>query len=351
MYEEILTKGNAYDLGNIKEKKISGTRKVAVLLMTLGTDISSNIIKDLSDKHIQKIGVEIANLSSVSAKERREILKEFLEMRKERDFALEGGIDYAKDLLNGALDSKRAKKLMDGIKYDTHAKVFISARKAEAKEILACIQGESPQTIAIILSHIQPEKSAEIICNLNQELQRQVALKLGTIQDVSPVVIKAIDNALERKLSSIGQDKIDSSSGFDYLVDILGKVDGKTEKNILGFLEDKDNILAEKIKSNMFVFENIVSLDDTSVQRVLKEVNLKDVAIALKDVSEDISEVILRNQSSRAATALKEEISLLGIVKVSQIEESKRNIVKVIRRLENEGLITIIREGEDEVVV
>lgn len=349
--KEVLTRGNAYDLGDIRKESISGSKKAAVLLMTVGTELSSNILKNLSDKQIQKIGVEIANLHKVTAEERRKILKEFLDIRNKNEFSIEGGIDYARDLLHGAFDDVRAGKLMEGIKYETYTKVFTTARKADAKQILACIEGESAQTIAIVLSHIQPEKSAQIICNLDEKLQREVALKLGSISEVSPTAIKAVDSVLDKKLSSIGEKEIDASTGFDSLLDILTKVDGKTEKNIINFLEIKNNALADKVKSSMFVFEDIVTLDNASVQKILKEVNLKDVAIALKGVDNEISQTIFRNQSSRAAELLKEEISLLGAIKVSQVEESKRNIVKVIRKLDQEGVISIDKGSGDELVV
>lgn len=194
---------------------------------------------------------------------------------------------------------------MEGIKYETSAQAFISARKADANQILACLEGESAQTIAIILSNIQAEKSAQIICNLDERLQQEVALKLGTISNISPIVIKAVDNALEKKLLATGDNKVDSSNGFDSLLDILTKVDGKTEKNIIGFLEDKNNILAERVKANMITFEDIGNLDDMSIQKILKEVNIKDVAVALKGADDNISTLILRNQSSRAAQAFK----------------------------------------------
>ena len=351
MYKESLSKGNAYDLGDINNEVISGAKKSAVLLMTLGTELSSSILKNLTDKQVQKIGVEIANLHKVTADERRQILREFLEFRKRKDFSMEGGIDYASSLLKGAFDDSKANKLMEGIKYETSTQSFISARKADVNHILACIEGESSQTIAIILSNIQSEKAAQILCSLDEKLQKEVALKIGTINNISPVVIKAVDKVLEKKLNSIGDGIVDKSNGFDSLIDILTKVDGKTEKNIISFIENKNNILAEKIKLSMFTFEDIVKLDNVSVQRVLKELNLKDVAIALKGVNEEISNIILKNQSTRAAEALKEEISLLGAIKVSQIEEAKSNIVKVIRRLEYEGEITISRGAEDEFVV
>ena len=342
--------GNAYDLGDINEGVTSGAKKAAVLLMTLGTELSSEILKNLSDKQVQKIGVEIANLHKVTADERRKILREFLEARKSKDFAMQGGIDYAKSLFQGAFDASKTNKIMEGIKYETSAQSFMAARKAEVNEILACLQGESAQTIAIILSNIQVEKSAQIICSLDEGLQQEVALKLGTISNISPIVIKAVDNALEKKLLATG-DKIDSSNGFDSLLDILTKVDGKTEKNIIKFLEDKNNILAERLKANMITFEDIENIDDTSIQKILKEVNIKDVAIALKGADDNISSIILKNQSSRAAQALREEISLLGALKVSQVEEAKRNIVKIIRKLEQEGVISINKGSEDDILV
>lgn len=351
MYIDDLKKGNAYDLGDLGKENTSGLKKAAVLFMTLGTDLSSNILKNLSDKQIQKIGVEIANLHTVSADERRKILREFLEIRKKKEFSIEGGMDYAKNLLHGAFDDSKANKLMEGIKYDAYTKVFTTARKSDYKQILACIQGESSQTIAIILSHIQPGKSAQIICSLDEDLQREVALKLGSISTISPIVIKAVDSALEQKLSSINTQKVDASNGFDSLLDILSKVDGKTEKNIMNFLEIENNNLAEKVKSSMFAFEDLVNLDNTSVQKILKEVNLKDVAIALKGSEIEISEIIFKNQSARAADALREEVDLLGAIKVSQVEEAKRNIVKIIRKLDQEGLISINKGAEDEFVV
>lgn len=351
MYKEVLKDENAYDLGELNKEKISGAKKAAVLIMTIGNELASNILKELSDKQIQRIGVEIANLHKVTAKKRREILKEFLEIRKRNEFSIEGGIDYAKSLLHDTFDDSRATKLIEGIKYETYTKVFTAARKADANQILACIQGESAQTIAIILSHIQPEKSAQIICSLNEELQREVALKLGNISNVSPIAIKAVDTELEKKLSLIGEKKVDASSGVDSLLDILTKVDGKTEKNIISFLEVKNTSLADKIKSNMFTFEDIKILDNKSVQRVLKELNLKDVAIALKYTDSEVEEIIFKNQSIRAAEVLKEEINLLGQVKISQVEESKRNIVKVVRRLEREGLISIEKNTEADFVV
>lgn len=350
MYKSEEKNEKAYDFKKISSKNISGSKKAAVLLMTLGADISSNILKKLSDKQIQKIGVEIANINNVTAEERKIILKEFLNERKSNNFAIEGGIEYANSLLKGAFDENKVNKLMEGIRYDAYTKVFITARKADAKTIKACILGESPQTIAIILAYIQPEKSAEILSSLDEKLQREVALKLGTISKISPIVIKAVDNVLSKKLKSKKTGNVDESRGVDNLLNILPKVDGKTERNIINYLEHENNILANEIKANMFTFEDIVNLDRIAIQKVLKNVNIKDVAIALKDSDENILNVILQNQSTRAAEELKEEIELLGKVKVSQVDEAKRKIVNVVRQLEKDGVISS-KEAEEEILV
>lgn len=350
MYKNEEKNQKPYDFKSLSLKNISGPKKAAVLLMTLGADISSNILKKLSDKQIQKIGVEIANINNVTAEERKMILKEFLNERKSKNFSIEGGIEYANSLLRGAFDENKANKLMEGIKYDAYNKVFTTARKSDAKTIKACIAGESPQTIAIILAYIQSEKSAEILSGLDENLQREVALKLGTISKISPIVIRAVDNVLTKKLNSKKNGNMDESTGVDNLLNILPKVDGKTEKNIINYLENENNTLANEIKAHMFTFEDIVNLDKISVQKVLKYVNVKDLSIALKDANDSIINIILENQSIRAAEELKEEIELLGKVKVSQVDDAKRKIVNVVRKLEKDGVISS-RKGEEETLV
>ncbi len=344
-------KGNAYDLGDIpKFRTVTGSRKAAILLMTLGPEIASEVIKNLSDRKIQKIGVEIASINSVKSRERREVLQEFIELNKGREFAIEGGIDCAKTLLNGALGSQRANKLLEGIKYDAYTKLFVSARKAEPEQILTCIQGESPQAIAIILAHIQPDKAAVVLSELPDELKLEIALKIGTTANVSPSVIKSIDKAIETKLSSLGKLEMESAGGVNSLVDILTNVDRKTEKSIINFIEGRNEELAEEIKANMFVFDDIIRLDNMAIQRILKEVNLKDLAFALKAASQGVADAIYKNQSQRASKALREEIDLLGKVKISQVEEAQQAVVNVVRRLEEIGEITLSRGSDDEFI-
>lgn len=342
---------NAFDLSEMESNTNSGLKKAAVLLMTLGPEASTEIIKNLPDSQIQKIGLEIAGISAISSTERRNILKEFVEINKAKDFVIEGGMDYARSLLGGALGINKASKLLEGIKHDATLKPFSTARKSDVESLMNAITDESPQTIAIVLAHIQPEKAAQILSELPANIQHEVAMRIGSISTILPEIIYTIEASLEEKLSISSNKKIDVSGGIDTLVGILSNVDRKTEKNIINNIEIDNLILANQIKSSMFVFEDIVNLDNMAIQRVLKEVNMRDVAFALKGAQENVAEAIYKNQSARAAEALKEEVELLGRTKISQVEEAQQKIVNIVRKLESEGLITIVRSAENEYIV
>lgn len=343
---------NAFDLGDIDVEaisvpKLSGAKKVAVLLLTLGTETASEIIKKLPSIQVQRIGVEIANLNTISASEREMILKEFVSLYKSQDYLIEGGIDYTKNLLHESFGAQQGDKLLEEIKYSAYNKGFSSARNASASQILTCIKDESPQTIALILSHIQSDKAGHIIKELPNDIKLMVALKIGTISSISNELKKCIDKALEKKLNSIVNTDLNNVSGLESLIDILESIDKTTEKDILGFIEEHNKLLSEQIKAGMFVFEDIVTVDDAGIQRLLKEINLKDIACALKNASPEIKDVIFRNQSTRAQESLEEEIELLGSIKNSKIEDAQQKIVSVIKRLESEGLLEISKGKED----
>ena len=342
---------NAFDLGDIdvdaiSVPKLSGAKKVAVLLLTLGTETASEIVKTLPDNQVQRIGVEIANLNTISASEREMILKEFVGLYKSQDYLIEGGIDYTKNLLHESFGAQQGDKLLEEIKYSAYNKGFTSARKATANQLLSCIKNESPQTIALILSHIQSDKAGQIIKELPADIRLMVALKIGTISSISNELKMYIDEALEKKLNNIAKSDSNKISGLESLIDILGNVDRSTEKDILAFIEAHDELLSEQIKANMFVFEDIVKVDDKGIQTLLKEINLRDIACALKNASPEIQDMIFRNQSNRAKESLLEEMEVLGSIKNSKIEEAQQKIVSTIKRLESEGLIEINKGDE-----
>ena len=285
--------------------KLTGVQKAAVLFITLGPDASSAILKRLPESEIQKITYEIANITSVNSEQREGILNEFLEMNKARDYILEGGMDYARELLSKALGSQRATEILEKVSEATQQyRPFAIARKADAHQLLNVIAYEHPQTIALILCYLTPEKAAQVMAELPEEKQSEV-----------------------------------------------NQVDRTTEKNITESLEREDAELADKIKSSMFVFEDILTLDDVSIQRILREVEAKELALALKGCSDEVGEAIYRNQSKRAAASLKEDMEFLGPVRLMDVEKAQQAIVSIIRRLDDAGEIIISRGGEDAIIL
>lgn len=335
-----------------KEKKLTGFQKAAILFITLGPEASAGIIKRLPENDIQKITYEIANITGVKAEQRQEILSEFIEINKAKDFIMEGGIEYAKSLLSKALGAQRAKEILEKVTEATQQyRPFAIARKADAHQLLNVISNEHPQTIALILCYLQPDKAAQIMSSLSEEVQSEVAYRVAVMNNTSPMVIKEIEKVLDSKLSSVVRSDITTIGGVQTLVDILNQVDRATEKNITEGLEREDAELAEKIKQSMFVFEDIITLDDVSIQRVIREVEAKELALALKGCSEEVAEAIFRNQSKRAAAALKEDMEFLGPVRLMDVEKAQQKIVGIIRRLDEAGEIVISRGGEDAIIV
>lgn len=333
-------------------KTLTGVQKSAILFITLGPEASAGIIKKLPDNEIQKITYEIANISTVKSEQKQQILEEFIQMNKAKDYLVEGGIDYAKSLLSKALGSQRAMEILEKVTEATQQfRPFAIARKADSHQLLNIISNEHPQTIALILCHLQPDKSGQILAELEEELQTDVAFRIATMNNTSPMVIKEIEKVLDSKLSSVVRSDMKSIGGVQTIVDILNQVDRTTEKHITEVMEREDPELAEKIKESMFVFEDIITLDDVSIQRVLREVETKELALALKGSSEEVAEAIFKNQSKRAATSLKEDIEFLGPVRLMDVEKSQQRIVTVIRRLDEAGEIVISRGGEDAIIV
>ena len=334
------------------KEKLTGIQKSALLFITLGPEASANILKRLPESEIQKITYEIANISSVTSEQRHKILEEFLEMNKAKDYLVEGGIDYARELLSKALGPQRASEILSKIAEASQInRPFAIARKADAQQLLNVINYEHPQTIALILCYLQADKAAQIISELPEEIQSEVALRIATMNTTSPAVIKEIEKVLDEKLSTIVRTETTTLGGIDTLVGILNQVDRTTEKHITESLEEENYELAEKIKSSMFVFEDIITLDDVSIQRILREVDAKELALALKGCSEEVAEVIYRNQSKRAAASLKEDMEFMGPVRLMDVEKSQQKIVSIIRRLDEAGEIIISRGGEDAIIM
>lgn len=335
-----------------RDGKLTGVQKAALLFITLGPEASAAIIKKLPEQEIQKITYEIANITAVKSEMKQEILSEFIEMNKAKDFIVEGGLEYARNVLGKALGPQRANEILERVTEATQQyRPFAIARKADAHQLLNIITNEHPQTIALILCYLQKDKAGQILSALSEEVQTEVAFRIAAMSNTSPMVVKEIEKVLDSKLSSVVRSDMTVLGGVTTLVDILNQVDRTTEKNITEGLEKENPELAEKVKQSMFVFEDIITLDDVSIQRVLREVETKELALALKGCSDEVANSIFRNQSKRAAASLKEDMEFLGPVRLVDVEKAQQKIVGVIRRLDEAGEIVISRGGEDAIIV
>ena len=334
------------------KKKLTGIQKAALLFITIGPEAASGIMKKLPENEIQKITYEIANITTVSAEQRQEILSEFIEINKAKEYLVEGGLDYARTVLSKALGTQRANEILEKITEATQVnRPFAIARKADASQLLNVINYEHPQTIALILCYLQSDKAAQILSGLDDEVQSEVAYRIATMSTTSPLVLKEIEKVLDSKLSSIVRSETTVLGGIETLVDILNQADRTTEKNITECLEIEDPELADKIKSSMFVFEDIITLDDVAIQRILRDVESSDLSLALKGSSVEVAEAVFRNQSKRAAASLKEDIEFLGPVRLTDVEKAQQQIVAIIRRLDDAQEIIISRGGEDALIL
>ncbi|MCD5405546.1 MAG: flagellar motor switch protein FliG [Desulfotomaculum sp.] len=331
---------------------LSGEHKVAIILMSLGTDLSANVLKyGFTDIEIERITSIITDLDTISGKQIDEVVKEFFEMYKARGYVLKGGIDYAQKLLEKAVGAAKAREIMERISQSLRATPFQKLRKADPKQIISFIKDENPQTIAFVLAHLKPDQAATILAELDPDLQADIAKRIATLDRASPEVVQEIERVLESKLSAVMTSEETIAGGVESLVNILNRVDRSTEKTIFEKLEQTDPTLAEEVRMRMFIFEDIVKLHDVSIQKVLREVDTRDLALAMKGANEEVNERIFKNMSKRAAAMLKEEIEYMGPVRLRDVEEAQQKIVNVIRKLEESGEIVISRGGEDALIV
>ena len=330
---------------------LDGIQKAAILLITIGPDKASTIFKHLKEDEIEQLTLEIANTRSVSPSQKEAVLNEFYEVCLAQQYIAEGGIGYAKDLLQKALGDDKAAEVLGKLTASLQVRPFEFIRKTEASQILNFIQDEHPQTIALILSYLSPQQSAAIISALTPDKQTDVAKRIAMMDRTSPDVIKEVENILEQKLSSLVSQDYTIVGGVDSVVEVLNTVDRGTEKHIMENLEIEEPELADEIRKKMFVFEDILMLDDRSIQRVLREVENSELAVALKNANEEVQNVIFNNMSSRLADMIKEDMEYMGPVRLKDVEEAQQKIVNIIRKLEDSAEIVISRGGGDEIIV
>ena len=337
--------------GKEKEAALSGLQKAAILLIALGPERSALIFQHLKEEEIEDLTLEIANTRSVTPQAKEEVINEFYGVCLAQQYIAEGGINYAKELLEKALGNEKALDVIGKLTASLQVKPFEFIRKTEASQLLNFIQDEHPQTIALILSYLNPGQAALIISALPPDRQSDVAKRIAMMDRTSPDVIKEVEKILESKLSSLVNQDYTIIGGVDAVVDILNTVDRSTEKHIMETLEIDEPELADEIRKKMFVFEDILLLDDRAIQRVLRDVDNSDLAVALKGANEEVQTAIFNNLSKRLALMIREDMEFMGPVRMKDVEEAQQKIVNTIRRLEDASEIVISRGGGDEIVV
>ena len=333
------------------DDKLSGLQKSAILLIALGPEKSATIFKHLKEDEIEELTLEIANTRSITPQVKDSVVDEFYQICLAQQYIAEGGIGYAKELLEKALGSEAALQVIGKLTSSLQVKPFEFVRKTEPSQLLNFIQDEHPQTIALILSYMSASQASQIISGLPQERQAEVAKRVALMDRTSPDVIKEVEKILESKLASLVNQDYTIVGGVDQVVEILNSVDRGTEKHIMETLEIEEPELADEIRKKMFVFEDILLLDDKAIQRVLRDVENSDLALALKGSNEQVQNAIFNNLSKRLAAMIKEDMEFMDPVRMKDVEEAQQKIVNLIRKLEDYGDIIISRGGGDEIIV
>ncbi|MBI4557750.1 MAG: flagellar motor switch protein FliG [Candidatus Hydrogenedentes bacterium] len=335
-------------------EELTGRRKAAVFLACLGPKSASRILATMREAEIEQLTLDLSSLGTIDAEAREAVMKEFHEMMLANRFVTQGGIEYARDLLEGALGSERAMEILTRLQSSLQEVPFEFLRKADPSQICSFIQHEHPQTIALILAHLQPQVAAIILSALPQTVRSDVVMRIATMDRTPPEIVREVERVLERKMASVFTQGFTFAGGVKDVAEILNRVERGTEKQIMGDLEEHDPELADEISKLMFTFEDVVHVEDSGIQKTLREIEQRDLALALKTANQEVTEKIFRNLSERAREMIKEEMEFMGPVRLRHVEEAQQKIVAVVRRLEDAGELVVAGRGggsEDEIIV
>lgn len=335
----------------MKKVELSNRQKCAIMLMVLGPDRSGQVVRHLDEEHIDQLTLELARLDRVTPEQREAVVQEFYDSAVAQEFIAEGGIVQARQVLEVAFGPERAEEIIKRILAAMQVVPFEFLKKADPSQVLSFIQDEHPQTIALILAYMPVNNAAMILGKLSSEMRAEVAGRIAMMDQTPPEVIHRVEQVLEKKISSVLSQEMTQAGGPKALVDLLNRTDRSTERLIIESLSESNPELAETVKNMMFVFEDIIQLDDRAIQAILREVDVKELATALKGVNNDVQQKVFRNMSERAVAMLKEDMDFMGPVRLRVVEEAQQKVVSVIRRLEEAGEIVVGRSGEEDVLV
>ena len=332
-------------------EKLAGKQKAAAIIISLGADDASKIYKYLKEDEIEQLTYEISRLSHLSPQTMEDTLKDFYDLCLTQKVITEGGLEYARNVLEKAFGSQTAASLLERVTKTLRSKSFDFIRKADYKNLLTIIQNEHPQTIALILSYARADQASAVIAELPKEKRIDVVERIAKMDRTSPEVVKWVEEELEKKFNSIVSVDFTEIGGINYVADIMNNMDRGNEKYIFDELNKKDAKLSDEIRMRMFIFEDIVTLDSMSIQRFLREVDSKDLVMSIKGSNKEVADVLFSNMSSKMAETIKSELEYTRNVRLRDVEEAQQRIVSVIRRLEEEGELVIAKSGKDDIIV
>ena len=339
-------------MAEMKFENLTPLQKSAIALVAFGTEVSAHVLRTLSQADIEKVTIEIANLGDVPSDVEEKVMNECYQIFMARQYISQGGVDFAKEILERAVGMKKAQEILARLESSFRTSGFNLMKNIDIRQLVGFLQNEHPQTIALILSQLTPHQAAGVLSELPAELQSEVAFRVATMEKISPDILKEIESTLEGHFESSAVGDLSVSGGAKTMAEILNLIESSAEKNILQSIEAERPELAGEIKNMMFVFDDLVLLDDRSIQRLLKEVETKDLSIALKAASEEVREKIYSNVSERVAVMIKEEMEFMGPMRLSDVEAAQQRIVESVRRLEEEGQIVVSgRGGKEDVIV
>jgi len=332
-------------------RTLTPVEKAAAVVIALGAENASQVYKYLHEDEIEVLSLEISKMSTLPAEDMKEIIEDFYGLCVTQKVMTEGGIEYARDVLEKAFGQQQALSLMERVSKSLRTKAFNFIRKADYKSLMNIIQNEHPQTVALLLSYARADQASMIIQELPKDKRIDVVERIAKLDRASPEIINLVERELEKKFAAIVSVDLMEIGGLNYVADIMNHVDRSTEKNIFDELNNKDPQLAEDVRKLMFVFEDITFLDNMSIQRFIREVDTKDLAVALKAANPDVSAVIFQNMSKRMQETIRTDIEYLHNVRLRDVEEAQQKIVSIIRRLEEEGELVISKGGKDDIIV
>ncbi|HLP47867.1 MAG TPA: flagellar motor switch protein FliG [Candidatus Deferrimicrobium sp.] len=336
----------------MNKERLSGKQKAAILFLLLGEDITSEVFKRLRDDEVQEITREISLIRAVPAGISDAVAEEFYHMTLAREYITVGGIDYAKKVLIKSMGTENARKIIDRLaKIIEKSAGFSALEKISPQQLSKFIQHEHPQTIALILAHLSPSQAAQLISALPEDIRTEVVIRMANLEEISPEIVKKIAGVLDQKLEALGSYSLEEYGGVKAVSELFNRMDRRASRNVLEQIESRDPGLAVSIKDLMFVFEDILLIDDQGIMEILKRIDKKSLAIALKGSKEELRTKFFKNMSQRAGEMLKEEMEYLGPIRVKDVEKAQHEIVEVVRGLEEEGLIVIGGTGSEEYVI